>query len=128
MITRIALKNFRSLDVDFTLDPVKEQLLRPGELFTVDLARMIAGCSELNEHCTPDETGVFLEDGMKGAKGWIERHTRRPYKPTRHQDAWASKLDLEAPLLNDMRSFKRLCHALEQLVHAVRDGVSVCTP
>ena len=65
---------------------------------------------------------------MKGAKGWIARHTHRAYKPTRHQEEWACKLDLETARLREMRSFKRMCHAVEQLVEAVRNGVPVCTP
>lgn len=89
---------------------------------------LIAGCPELNAHCKPHENAGFLENDMKGAKKWIARHTRTPYKTTRHQEAWAEKLDLDAPLLQDMRSYKRLRHAIEQLAQAVRDGRPVATP
>jgi hypothetical protein len=89
---------------------------------------LIAGCPELAKHCQPHESADFLENGMKGAKKWISERTKAPYKPTRHQDDWASQINLNAPLLNDMRSFKRMCHAVEQLVQSVRDGRPVCTP
>ena len=107
-----------------------------GELFSlgVVLARaefeswLIAGCPELNACCQSHETSDFLENNMKGAKGWIERHTHKVYKPTRHQDEWTGKIDIDAPLLRNMRSFKRLCHAVEQLIQSVRDSQPVCTP
>ena len=107
-----------------------------GKLFSlgVVLARaefeswLIAGCSELNAYCQSHETSDFLENSMKGAKGWISHRTQKAYKPTRHQDEWASKLDLDAPLLIGMRSFRRMKHALEQLVQSVRDGHPICTP
>lgn len=89
---------------------------------------LIAGCPELSTCCEPHENANFLENEMKGAKGWIERHTGKLYKPTRHQNAWAGKIDVSATLLNDMRSFKRLCHAVGQLVRSVRDNAPVCTP
>jgi hypothetical protein len=89
---------------------------------------LIAGCSELNAHCQAHENANFLENDMKGAKEWIKRHTRTPYKPTRHQEEWTKTLDPDAPLLQGMRSFKRLHHAIEQLAQAVRDGQPVCTP
>jgi len=107
-----------------------------GKLFSlgVVIARaefeswLIAGCPELAKHCQSHETADFLENGMKGAKKWISERTKAPYKPTRHQDEWAGRVNLDAPLLNDMRSFKRMCHSVEQLIQSVRDGKCVCTP
>ena len=89
---------------------------------------LVAGCPELNAHCRTGETADFLENDMKGAKGWIERRTKKPYKPTRHQDEWARKLELDAPLLKDMRSFKRMSHAVEEMVRSVSEGKYICTP
>ena len=89
---------------------------------------LIAGCPELTKQCQPHENADFLENGMKGAKKWISERTKGPYKPTRHQDEWTGRINLDTPLLNNMRSFKRMCHAIEELVQSVREGRFVCTP
>ena len=53
-------------------------------------------------------------------KGWLTRHMPkgRAYKPTAHQLSFTNLIDLQLAYDNS-RSFRRLCHALEQLLDAI---------
>ena len=53
-------------------------------------------------------------------KGWIGRQmpSGRSYKPTIHQLLFSNLVDLELAYKNS-RSFRRLCHALEQLLNRI---------
>ena len=86
---------------------------------------LIAGCPEFQAHAPKNPTDI---ESNKGAKGWIERHRRATYKPTRDQAELTATLDIHAPLLNQMRSFQRLKNAMSQLVQAVCENQPVCTP
>ena len=69
-----------------------------------------------------------VED-ITGAKGWLNRNMPigRIYKETTHQEILTYDIDLDL-VHNNSRSFRRLCHAIEELVHAIDNGVSTVTP
>lgn len=54
-------------------------------------------------------------DGVRGAAEWIGRHTIPIYKKATDQKPFAARIDLETAR-NRSRSFRRLCHALDELV------------
>ena len=55
-------------------------------------------------------------EGKRDAKGEVRRYERE-YAPTTHQAALSARLDLQEAADNS-RSFRRLLHAVEELVHA----------
>ena len=64
-----------------------------------------------------------------GVKGWITRQLPegRIYKETLDQVAMTRLIDLEKARQRS-RSFRRLCHALEQAVKAIDSGLKLVTP
>ena len=66
---------------------------------------------------------------IRGAKEWLsERMPRnRAYQETSDQEPLTYHIDLELTL-NGSRSFRRLCHAIEELVHAIDASTTVVTP
>ena len=64
-----------------------------------------------------------------GVKGWITRQLPegRIYKETLDQVAMTRLIDLEKARQRS-RSFRRLCHALEQAVTAIDSGQKLVTP
>jgi len=86
---------------------------------------LIAGCPEFQARAPQSPAEI---EQSKGAKGWIEKHRHSAYKPTRHQAELTEQLNINAPLLNKLRSFTRFRDAISQLVQAVRDNHPVCTP
>ncbi len=72
----------------------------------------------------PDEV-----ENRVGAKGWITRQLpdERIYKETIHQASMTRLLDPER-VRQKSRSFRRLCHALEQAVEAIGQGLAIVTP
>jgi len=67
------------------------------------------------------------EAGPRDAKGWLRANMATPYKETFHQLAFTKMVDL-ALIRSEISSFRRLEHALEQLVNAVRTGNHTATP
>jgi len=63
----------------------------------------------------------------RDAKGEIRRHFLSEYAPTTHQASLSAKMDLNQAAARS-RSFRRLLHAVEELVQAVKDGRRVVTP
>lgn len=71
-----------------------------------------------------------LEVAPRGAKGWLQQHMASGYKPTVDQAPLTKLLleDLASIRARNMRSFRRLESALEQLVRAIRSGKHALTP
>ena len=69
-----------------------------------------------------------IEDRV-GVKGWITEQfpQGRIYKETIHQASMTKLLDPER-VRQKSRSFRRLCHALEQAVEAIDQGLALVTP
>lgn len=63
------------------------------------------------------------------AKGWLNRNMPpgRAYKETIDQEKMTALIDLEVTL-HASRSFRRLSHAVEQLLHAIDVGKTDVTP
>ena len=64
-----------------------------------------------------------------GVKGWITKQfpDGRIYKETIHQAAMTKLIDPER-VRQKSRSFRRLCHALEQAVNAIDQNLRIVTP
>ncbi|MGI4788377.1 MAG: DUF4276 family protein [Janthinobacterium lividum] len=68
-------------------------------------------------------------EGFAGVKGWITRQlpVGRSYKETMHQTSMTKLINLER-VRQRSRSFRRLCHALEEAVNAIDQGLVIVTP
>ena len=66
-------------------------------------------------------------EGRRDAKGEIQRHFQPDYTPTLHQASLSAQMDLDQAAARS-RSFRRLLHAVEELVQAVQTGRLVVTP
>lgn len=64
-------------------------------------------------------------EALRDAKGWLER--KFGYKETRDQASYTQDLDI-AIASEQSRSFRRLCHAFEQLAHACEKKQVIITP
>ncbi|MXZ23972.1 MAG: hypothetical protein F4Y80_03725 [Caldilineaceae bacterium SB0665_bin_21] len=66
---------------------------------------------------------------IRDAKKWLKRHMRRhrSYKETVDQKPLTHRLELDLVQLKS-RSFRRLWHAVEELVQAVEQGAATVTP
>jgi len=66
---------------------------------------------------------------LTGVKEWLTQHMRpgRAYKETSDQAPLTEYIDLKQARARS-RSFRRLCHALEELVQAMDKGYVVVTP
>ena len=77
------------------------------------------------KHNIPETAGLnaSVED-IANPKKWLsdQMPSGMAYKETTHQASFTSSVDLDMAYQNS-RSFRRLCHALEQLVHAMDRGV-----
>jgi hypothetical protein len=62
-------------------------------------------------------------EARRGAKEWLSKQmpSGRIYKETIHQVSMTQQIDLELARQNS-RSFRRLCHAIEELVQAADSG------
>ena len=89
---------------------------------TGDNIRATLGLSESEVH----EGDVEL---VTSPKGWIQ--VRMPqsssYKETQHQPALTEYIDIEHTQRRS-RSFRRLCHAVEELLCAIESGTPIVTP
>lgn len=68
-------------------------------------------------------------EGVRDAKDWLTRQMpeRMAYKPTQDQAPLTHLVDLELARSRS-RSFKRLCHAVEQVVEGMRSHTADVTP
>lgn len=97
---------------------------------------LIAGIDTLGGVELPEGRGVVpshlqppeadLEETPRDAKGWL-RANLPAYRQTLDQAALAANMDLEV-LAKRMRSYRRLEHAIAQLVAAVRENQPSATP
>lgn len=62
---------------------------------------------------------------IRDAKGWLRK--KFGYKPTQHQASYTQKLDLNLAFRRS-RSFRRLYHAIEEIIHAEKESRLVITP
>ena len=90
----------------------------------------IAGVTLDGGYALPaDLTYADEVEGRVGVKGWITRQLPdgRIYKETAHQASMTKLIDLDR-VRQRSRSFRRLCHALEQAVNAIDQGLAIVTP
>jgi len=66
---------------------------------------------------------------IRSAKGWLEHHmpNDRGYKETEDQAALTHYIDLDLAHSRS-RSFRRFCHAVDELVNAIDNGSQAVTP
>ena len=68
-------------------------------------------------------------ENIRAAKGWLEQHmpNDRGYKETEDQAPLTHHINLDLTH-NISRSFRRLCHAVDELVYAMDHGTKIVTP
>jgi hypothetical protein len=69
-----------------------------------------------------------LENSHRGAKEWLSGVMESQYKATTDQAALTKMVDFQRIRDRNMKSFKRLEHAIDELIDAVRTGRHVSTP
>jgi hypothetical protein len=69
-----------------------------------------------------------LEASPRNAKGWLSNAIEGGYKPTRDQSALTDLLDFDAIRQRQMRSFRRLESALDEIVSAIRSKNHIASP
>lgn len=72
------------------------------------------------EHRYPNEP-----EALRDAKGWLKKQFG--YRQIRNQSAYTAKLDIELAQTRS-RSFRRLCHAIEEIVMSAEYGQCIVTP
>ncbi len=68
------------------------------------------------------------EHGPRDAKGWLSHNMPNGYKPTIHQAEFARLLNIQRVRSQNLRSFQRFEHAVQQLYAAVVSGPHIATP
>lgn len=119
---------------------------RGGERFSVAcvFARqefeswLVAGVESLAGRLLPDgRPGVRAgttcptadaEHAPRSAKDWLRKCMANGYKPTQDQAALTTMVDLATIRAHNPRSFRRLEHALDVLIDAVRRGEHIVSP
>ena len=68
-------------------------------------------------------------EGITAAKGWLESHMPQDlgYKETSDQEYLTHRIEMDMTYRRS-RSFRRLCHAVEELVEAIDMSESIVTP
>ena len=99
---------------------------------------LIAGVDSLTGKNLPDgrpgiKAGIVvpggdLEDAPRDAKGWLKKNMIAGYKETADQQPLTELVDLGAIRRRQLRSFRRLENAIQQLVTAIRTVNHVVTP
>jgi hypothetical protein len=74
----------------------------------------------------PDTESI---EGLRSPKGWLERQmtSGRKYRETEDQAALTAMIDFEL-VQRRSRSFRRLIHAMQQLLNAIDNGHTHVTP
>lgn len=77
----------------------------------------------------PDTGFAGKSESMANAKAWLTQNMPRgrPYKETSHQTPLTNRIDIDVALTNS-RSFRRLYHAVEELVQAIASGTVMVSP
>ncbi|CAN5752099.1 hypothetical protein BH10CHL1_BH10CHL1_34720 [soil metagenome] len=73
-------------------------------------------------------TGSLYRDdpeARRDAKRWLKKQFG--YRQIRDQSSYTGKIDIDLACLRS-RSFRRLCHAMEEIVTSVGDGQCIVTP
>jgi len=77
------------------------------------------------------DTASFTGDieSLRGVKDWLSNQMPpgRIYKETVNQPSLSQSIDLNLAQANS-RSFRRLCHAVQQLLDAMDSGEPIVTP
>ena len=85
----------------------------------------------INESLTfPDKAALTGDpEAVRGVKEWLTRQLPRgkAYKETIHQAPMTRLIDPELAR-NRSRSFRRICHAVEQLLNQIESKTSIVTP
>ena len=99
---------------------------------------LIAGAASLVGKTFPDRRKVNLSTGTqvppdpevapRDAKSWFRKIIETGYKPARDQAELTRLVEIDEIRARNMRSFRRLESALQELVVAFRKGVHVVTP
>jgi hypothetical protein len=99
---------------------------------------LIAGVKSLeNQSLADGRPGIRMlprefpenpEMAPRDAKGWFRRIMAMGYKPTRDQAELTRLVDLNVIRNGNLRSFRRLESAIDQLVTAIRSGNHTVTP
>lgn len=94
-------------------------------------AWFLASLDTIKGHAEIPETASIagnVED-VRNPKQWLtdQMPAGRKYKETSHQASLTPLIDLNLAHANS-RSFRRLCHAVEELVGAVDNGTRIVTP
>lgn len=76
----------------------------------------------------PDTVPVDPEKAPRDAKSWFRSAVNTGYSPTQDQAVFTKNLDLGVLRATKNRSFARLEHAVEQLIHASRSGTHMVSP
>ena len=68
-------------------------------------------------------------EGIRGAKEWLKRQMPRDqgYKETSDQESLTHHIDMDLTYSRS-RSFRRLCHAVKELVRGIDESEAVVTP
>ena len=77
----------------------------------------------------PNSTFTGDIESKPGVKEWLSKQfpPGRSYKHTEHQLLFTQKIDIELAKANS-RSFRRLSHAVEEIIAAIDSGTSAVTP
>lgn len=100
------------------------------EVWFVACASLLAGQTVGNRDAFAGDLQTPLDpETIKDAKSWIDSQMprSRPYKETEDQVALTRLIDFEVASANS-RSFRRLLHAVEELLEAIDRGETTITP
>lgn len=75
----------------------------------------------------PNDTPIPAGDPESHGKRWLEKHYPG-YRPSLDQAAFTEVLDFECVRSKGLRSFRRLEHALEEVLEAVATNAPIVTP
>jgi hypothetical protein len=96
---------------------------------------IIAGTESLSGKCFDDERPIFPKgitfpdgDPESHGKRWLERNVLSGYRPNRDQGSLTELIDLKTVRAKQLRSFKRLDNAIDQLLDALTRRVYIVTP
>ena len=64
-------------------------------------------------------------ESLRDAKGWLRKRYR--YRPTSQQSEYTRRIDIKLAASRS-RSFRRMLHAVDEIVTAYREGIQVVTP
>lgn len=67
-------------------------------------------------------------ESHRGCKEWLNKNLKGGYAPIPHQAELTRQLSLDLLKAANIRSFKRLQHALEELYHAMKENQSLLSP